>query len=263
MIKIAFFDIDGTLVDMKTKRMTECMARTLLHLRENGVLLCIATGRAPNNVPDFSPVKFDAYMTFNGSYCRTADQVIHKQAIPREDVWKIIDNALAIGRHVSLASRDRTAANGTDPELEEYFAISRKKVVIAEDFEQFKREEIFQIMMACQEEDYAQILKGVKGAKITAWWTKAADIIPAASGKGVGVRKILDYFGIAREEAIAFGDGSNDIEMLEAVGTGIAMGNATEDVKKAADAVCRSVAEEGIYHYCMEEIFTKNGRIYG
>ena len=55
---------------------------------------------------------------------------------------------------------------------------------------------------------------------------------PANGNKGVGVRKILDYYHLDKENAIAFGDGTNDIEMLEAVGTGVAMGNATDDVKQ-------------------------------
>lgn len=252
MIKIAFFDIDGTLVDMKLKRMTERTADTLIRLRENGIRICIATGRAPNNVPDFSPVQFDAFMTFNGSYCIAGKEEIFKRAIPQGDVQRIIDNTLAMGRHISLASRDRTAANGTDPDLDEYFAISKKTVAIADDFEKFKKEEIFQIMLSCREEEYARILEGARNARVTAWWSKAADIIPASCGKGIGVEKILEYFGLTKEESIAFGDGSNDIEMLQAVGTGVAMGNATEDVKAIADEICRSVTEDGIYHYCRE-----------
>ena len=64
------------------------------------------------------------------------------------------------------------------------------------------------------------------------------------------MEKILEYFHLNKENAIAFGDGTNDIEMLATVGTGIAMGNATEDVKEMADDICGDVAEDGIYHYC-------------
>ena len=55
-----------------------------------------------------------------------------------------------------------------------------------------------------------------------------------------------------KDEAIAFGDGHNDIEMLEAVGMGVAMGNAKDEVKAKADFVCKSVEDDGIYHYCVE-----------
>lgn len=107
-------------------------------------------------------------------------------------------------------------------------------------------------MLGCRESDYPAILKDVDGAKITAWWTRAADIIPANGGKGLGVEKVLAYYGLTKEQAIAFGDGTNDIEMLEAVGHGIAMGNATDDVKEIADDICGTASNDGIYHYCLE-----------
>ena len=121
------------------------------------------------------------------------------------------------------------------------------------DFEKLMDKKVYQMMVGCYKEEYADILRDVDGARITAWWTRAADITPANGNKGVGVRKILDYYHLDKENAIAFGDGTNDIEMLEAVGTGVAMGNATDDVKTVADAICGHVAEDGIYHYCKEQ----------
>ena len=50
---------------------------------------------------------------------------------------------------------------------------------------------------------------------------------------------------------MAFGDGYNDQEMLQVVGTGVAMGNAPEPLKEIADDVCGPVSEDGIYHYCI------------
>ena len=58
--------------------------------------------------------------------------------------------------------------------------------------------------------------------------------------------------GFTKEEAIAFGDGFNDIEMLEAVGTGVAMGNAKDEIKAHATCTCRSVEEDGVYDFCLE-----------
>ena len=51
---------------------------------------------------------------------------------------------------------------------------------------------------------------------------------------------------------MAFGDGNNDIEMFQAVGHSVAMGNASPDLKAIASEVCRPCAEDGIYHYCKE-----------
>ena len=60
------------------------------------------------------------------------------------------------------------------------------------------------------------------------------------------------FYNFDRSQAIAFGDGNNDIQMLKAVGTGVAMENASDDLKAVADEICRDVAEDGVYQYCLE-----------
>ena len=56
--KIIFFDIDGTLIDVDTKKVTSKMLETLRRLKEKGIIICIATGRAPMAVPTFEGVEF-------------------------------------------------------------------------------------------------------------------------------------------------------------------------------------------------------------
>ena len=254
-IKIAFFDVDGTLVDMEKKVITPAMIETLKHLKENGIILCMATGRGPYLVPSFPGIDFDVFLSYNASYCYTKDEVIFSNPIPKEDVKAIVENASEIHRPVFLAGVESGGANGCDKDLADYFAIAKSKVNVLDnfDFEKLMDKKVYQMMVGCYKEEYADILRDVDGARITAWWTRAADITPANGNKGVGVRKILDYYHLDKENAIAFGDGTNDIEMLEAVGTGVAMGNATDDVKAVADAICGHVAEDGIYHYCKEQ----------
>ena len=67
MIKIAFFDIDGTLLKMGCEEPSENTILALSKLREKGVLLCMATGRSYPAVPYFKDIEFDVLMTFNGS----------------------------------------------------------------------------------------------------------------------------------------------------------------------------------------------------
>lgn len=70
--------------------------------------------------------------------------------------------------------------------------------------------------------------------------------------KRIRCQKGCGLCSFTKEEAIAFGDSTNDTEMLQAVGTGIAMDNASQDVKAVADVICGSVREEEIYRYCKE-----------
>ena len=88
---------------------------------------------------------------------------------------------------------------------------------------------------------------------ITFSWDRAADVIPAGSGKAAAIVKILEYYHLDPAQAMAFGDGFNDIEMLQTVGTGVAMGNADPRAKTVADHICGPVWEEGIYHYCIDQ----------
>lgn len=251
--KIAFFDIDGTLSDMETRTVSDITIETLKRLQENNIKICIATGRQPSKVPQFEGVTFDAILSFNGSYCFDKEgNVLYSHPIPHEDVKKLVENATAIHRPIAIASKDETIANGTDKDLTDYFAFSKQKPNVSLRFDSFMNQDIYQVMCGGYKEEYDDLIKDVKGAIITAWWNRAVDIIPAGGGKGTGIREVLKYYDLTPEEAIAFGDGTNDIEMLKAVGTGIAMGNATEDVKEIADDICLPVSQDGVYHYCLD-----------
>lgn len=251
-VKIIFFDIDGTLIDMTKKAISDKTVETLLRLKENGVKICIATGRAPGSVPKFDGVDFDAFLTFNGSYCFNSSDVILSTPIPKVDVEKMIENATRINRPVSIAGKDRVVANGTDKDLSDYFGFAKQETPVSDDFDEVLKGEIYQMMMGGRKDEYDDILKDVENARITAWWDRAVDIIPVNGGKGKGIEAILEYYGIDRSESMAFGDGGNDIEMLQTVGTGVAMGNALDNVKAIADEICGTSAEDGIYHYCLE-----------
>lgn len=251
-VKIIFFDIDGTLIDVKKKRITETMLNTLKQLKKNGVRICLATGRSPMALPRFEGVEFDAYLTYNGSYCFDGETEIFSNPIPTKDVLQLIENAKGMGRPLSLATKDRLASNGKDDDLVDYYAFIKLEVEVAQDFDAVSMGGVYQIMLGSRKEDYDVLMKDVDGAKIAAWWDRAVDVIPASGGKGVGIEKVIEYFGLERSQSLAFGDGNNDIEMLMAAGTGVAMENASEELKAVADCVCGHVAQEGIYHYCKE-----------
>ena len=203
-------------------------------------------------VPTFEGVEFDAILTYNGSYCFNQKEIIYSNPLEQADVQKMIQNAEVLGRPVSVATKDQLISNGTDEDLDQYYAFGKQTVIISDDFDRVSQGTVYQLLMSCRESDFSTILDGVHGAKITSWWDRAADIIPSNSGKGIAVMDVLDYYGISREKSIAFGDGKNDIEMLRAVGIGVAMGNSCTEVKDSADESCLSVEEDGIYHYFLE-----------
>lgn len=252
-IKIIFFDIDGTLVDHATGRISDKTYEALHRLQEKGILLCIATGRSPVVIPSFGSFRFDAFCTFNGSLCYTETETIHSKFLLPEDVNKVLENAASIGRPVSVATRDRMAANGVDEDLTDYYRLADLTLTVADDFDAVCQAEVYQMMLGCRTTDHDTLLKGTTDARIAVSWDRAADVIPASSGKGRSIAKMLKYFNLDASQAMAFGDSYNDIEMLQVVGTGVAMGNSPARIKEIADDVCGSVSEDGIYHYCLEK----------
>lgn len=252
-VKIMFFDIDGTLIDPQTGCISQKTRQALKQLHENGTKLCIVTGRPPASLPDLGDLPFDAIATFNGCFCCAGDEVIYSNPIDREDVRTVLENAAALGRPVSVADRKRLAANGIDRDLSDYYRVAGLELTVAEDFHKVCQADIYQIMLGAREADHGAIIRGTTNAKIVVSWDRAVDVIPGTGGKGSAIRHILEYYHLNPTEAIAFGDSYNDTEMLQAVGTGVAMGNAKEPLKAMADRVCGPVSQDGIYYFCKEQ----------
>ena len=251
-VKIIFFDIDGTLVDHATGAISLKTRETLKQLRKNGILLCIATGRSPASLPDFQDLHFDAFCTYNGSLCYAGSETIYQNPLHPADVTQVLQNAAAIGRPVSVAVRNRLAANGIDVDLADYYRLAGLALSVAHDFDQVLTQDIYQIMLGYRDDQREHITRGTQHVKLARSWDRAVDVVQATNSKGVAIDKILRYFHLPASQALAFGDSYNDIEMLQAVGTGVAMGNAPDQLKSIAKDVCGPVSEDGIYHYCVK-----------
>jgi hydroxymethylpyrimidine pyrophosphatase-like HAD family hydrolase len=78
--------------------------------------------------------------------------------------------------------------------------------------------------------------------------TASGEVSLPGVNKGTAILLLLDILGIDVADSLALGDNNNDLEMLAAVGTGIAMGNGTPEAKAAADEVTAAVDEDGLAH---------------
>ena len=87
MIKAIFFDIDGTLISFDTHRIPESTMRTLQQLKDNGILLFIATGRSKDGLDVLEDFPFDGYVTMNGQYCYEQNgTVVYENTIARKEL---------------------------------------------------------------------------------------------------------------------------------------------------------------------------------
>ncbi|MDO5733798.1 MAG: HAD family hydrolase [Eubacteriales bacterium] len=100
--------------------------------------------------------------------------------------------------------------------------------------------------------DYSQVLELRKALEscpeftITDGGFGGCEVVRHDRNKGVALSEALAYFGIPRAASIAFGDSHNDLDLLAASGLGVAMGNATAELKAAADYVCLKNSEDGV-----------------
>lgn len=78
--------------------------------------------------------------------------------------------------------------------------------------------------------------------------SQMAEICLKGCDKGKGIEMMLSILGEKRESAVGVGDGANDMEMVEYSGLGVAMGNATDELKKAADFITTPAEKDGIYN---------------
>lgn len=254
MIKICFFDVDGTIISTHTKKMTPKMKECLLSLQNNGIKIGLATGRGPSELPNIEGITFDAYVTFNGAYCYVGDVITNDDPFSKADLYTLLSNLDKIPRKVCAASVTTLMANGTDEDLTDYFHIVNKEVPVNDKFDEFiKNDKIYQLMLKFTKGEDDKVLEGTKNVNITTWWSRATDIVPASSGKGRGVMSVINYLGIKPEEVLVFGDGGNDLEMFTMLPNGIAMGNASKEIKDVSIEVIDTVENDGIYKFCKNQ----------
>lgn len=247
MIKAVFFDIDGTLVSFKTHRVPDSAKRAIAALRAKGVRVFIASGRQLLAINNLEDLQFDGYVTLNGGYCIVGEQVIYKHSMPSEDMVSLVQYMEEREDFPCIFVHENAfCINYTDERTDEVFRLLNFPQPPTLPLREAATGDIFQLVAFFTKEQEKAIMAVMPHCEATRWNPLFSDVIPKGSSKQVGVDKMLDYFGISLDESMAFGDGGNDVLMLKHVGIGVAMGNAEDEVKRAADYVTGSVDEDGV-----------------
>ena len=248
MIKAIFFDIDGTLVSFKTHKVPQSTINALQILRDKNIKVFIASGRHLHAINNLGSLEFDGYITLNGGYCIAGNQkVIYKHSIPQEDIHSLTaymqknENFPCIFVH-----EQESYLNYNNAHTHEIFELLNFPEPPIRALHEAATGENFQLVAFFTKEQEEQIMTVMPHCEATRWNPLFTDVIPTGSSKQVGMDKILEYFNIPLEATMAFGDGGNDISMLQHAGISIAMGNASEQVKQAAQYVTAPIDEDGI-----------------
>ena len=248
-IRIAFFDVDGTLLSFRTHAMPESARRALVELHANGVLTVISSGRSAHELPAELQTGFDAYITLNGQKCFCGADVYRRAPIDPADVAVIVGQVERGLYDVGVQLEDRTFCSGSTPAVD----AASKLMHIAyapDDIHIALGQPVYQFLLFGGVEAERELLAATSHVSTSRWTDAFCDVGPVEGGKDRGVAATLERFGLAPEEAVAFGDGENDLPMLSAVGTSVAMGGAREAVKRRATLVTDDVDEDGIWNAC-------------
>ena len=249
MIKAAFFDVDGTLLSFKTHDVPASTREALAALRARGIKLFLATGRAYKMLPAAVNSGFDGYVTMNGQVCFDEQGTFRRQYLELEGMRRIVDQVRDGIYDALFISEERSFISGKSQRVLD----NEREVNLSYPVGDLEDALDGSIMQACAFVDPADehLVTDDNPYVFTARWCDAfCDVMPQGGGKPEGVRAMRERHGIDLADAMAFGDGGNDVTMLQCVGTGIAMGNARAGVAEAADMVTTSVDDDGIWNAC-------------
>ena len=250
MIKALFFDVDGTLVSFNTHTIPTSTVDALKEAKKRGVKLFIATGRPIqllNNIPEVEHL-MDGYILATGALCTYEDKVVREDLIPQAEVEALIDFCKQRSLPAVVVGREDIQLVNRNEQFEDIFRnllnVSYNKFDVLMD--EVINQGVLQITPFITEDEEDIIKPQLKSCASARWHPAFCDINNSSADKANGIRAIAQQLGIDISETMAFGDGGNDISMLKAAGTSVAMGNALDKVKASATYVTTSVDEDGI-----------------
>ncbi|MCQ2008828.1 MAG: Cof-type HAD-IIB family hydrolase [Sporolactobacillus sp.] len=250
--KIVFFDIDDTLYD-QNKSVPDSTAEAINNLQEQGIITAIATGRSPFMFRALrEQLDIHSFVSINGSYVVHNDVPVYTNPLASDVLDALVSQTREIGWSLAFVTEELLKMDG-EADSKARISIESLKLPISfpeSDPHFFEHHEIYQGLLFYSENDDARFLQNApfNQFRYVRWHQYGVDVIPKLGSKAEGIKQLLNKLNLTPDEACAFGDGNNDVEMLSYVGTGIAMGNAVEKAKKSADLVTTPVHQNGIYN---------------
>jgi len=255
MRPIVSFDMDMTLLDHETFKIPDSAMKALDMLRERYVVV-VATGRDMDShysreLRDL--VRPEAIVHTNGTRITVGDKVLYESFMARELKKRLLEFARDHGLSVGVTIGDEDYY--VHPERVTEFDNGRWGECGRRYRDPWKLLDMDVPSMCYIGEPEGAALMGqaFDDLKFPLFAeNRGADVIEKKNSKAKGLSKLCEYFGTTLEEAYAFGDSMNDYEIIQAVGTGVAMGNGDPRLKAVADYVAPHIRDDGIYRACVE-----------
>ena len=267
--KIIALDIDGTLTNSQ-KIITPATKNNLIQFQKYGGKLLLASGRPVMGiVPHAKTLQLDEFggyiLAYNGGCvidCKTGE-IVFQEKLPLQvvpEIYDIIKN-YPVGINTYEGS-DIVVGSQINSYTELEAKINGMGIKFVDDFPGYVDFDINKLLLSGEpsviaelEKILAEKYKGV--LSIFKSESFFLEIVPLGIDKALSIDRLLRTIGIKTEECIACGDGFNDISMIKYAGLGVAMANAKEPVREAADYITLSNDEDGIVYMLMDKVMCR------
>lgn len=267
-IQLVALDLDGTLFNNQSVISQENL-KTIRTITDAGIHVVISTGRPFNGVPfvQLEGTGIDYAITANGSgiYRISTGECLFDDSMPEELILPILDfllqkdiniDAFIAGKGVSPTKCRETALKLSVPDsIKAYIVDTRFRVDDLADYIHSNHLQVQKMTLNFlrepdgtlkHREEVRAFLEGNPQVTCVCGGYNNLEFTRVDVSKGAGLLKLADALGVAPCDTMAIGDTENDISIIDAAGIGVAMGNATPDVKEAADYITCSNEEDGV-----------------
>ena len=245
-----FFDIDGTLVSFKTHEIPPSTIFALTQAKANGHRVFIATGRPPLIITNLGAIQhlIDGYVTTNGALCFVDGKVVRCRDIIPEEAQLVVNDAREKNYGVIVIGEKDVAVLDPQGDVDRVFRLELavKNLNQAKPVDEVLRQRILQLTPFFDEDYERELMARIPGCTSGRWHPAFTDVTARGADKGEGLLAIAAHMGFDPQYTMAFGDGGNDASLVKTAGIGVAMGNAIDSLKQAADHVTTTVDEDGI-----------------
>ena len=240
--KAAFFDLDGTLAVHNLPPAPED-TNAIRRFRAAGHLAFLCTGRASGYIyPSVLDIGFDGVVASAGAHVTLGGDILYRRTVAPEVLRRMIVDCRQNGCICVFEGEQGMYAINEEkyPQLPKSYAPVRTP----EDFETVYAGHVINKFTL-----YSPLT-----AAMQAWMSgyfsviqhpHYIEVVPKGCSKSDGIRRVIEAVGIRREDVLAVGDSANDLDMLRYAGIGAAMGDASDEVKAAADWVTGTLAQHG------------------